>query len=168
MKILLASLFPILFISAKDYPVQPIEGFELQKYLGKWYEIARLDHRFERGMEQVTAEYSLRPDGKVKVVNSGFKEGKWQKSVGKAKFATKNDIGFLKVSFFGPFYGAYIIFDLDIENYSYAFVAGPNTKYLWLLARTPQVSDKLLERFKSKAEEFGFNTDNLIFVEHNN
>ena len=95
----------------------------MDKYLGKWFEIARLDHRFERGLQQVTAEYSIREDGKVKVLNRGFstKKDKWSEAIGKAKFAEDENTGFLKVSFFGPFYGSYIIFELEKENYSYAF-----------------------------------------------
>lgn len=161
---------PLIILFAKEYPVEPIQGFELEKYLGKWYEIARLDHRFERGLQQVTADYSIRDDGKVKVLNRGYstKKDKWSSATGKAKFAKDENLGFLKVSFFGPFYGAYIIFELDLIDYSYAFVAGSSNNYLWLLSRTPKVSDTLLERFKSKAKEHGFNTDILIFVEHNN
>lgn len=119
--------------------VQPVEKFELDRYLGKWYEIARLDHSFERGLEQVTAEYSLRDDGGVSVVNRGYSTEKeeWSEAEGKAYFARSPDEGYLKVSFFGPFYGSYVVFELDQENYQYAFVSGPNHEYLWLLARTP-------------------------------
>lgn len=165
MKILSTVLIPIMFLIAKDFPAQPITDFDLDKYLGKWYEIARLDHRFERGLQKVTAEYSIRDDGKVKVTNRGYKNDKWKQAVGKAKFAQDEDTGFLKVSFFGPFYGSYIIFELDKENYSYAFIVGGNTNYLWFLSRTPTVSNELLEKFINEADELGFNTDELIFVE---
>jgi len=151
----------------KPKPAEPISGFELDKYLGEWYEIARLDHRFERGLQNVSAEYSLKSNGTVKVVNRGFKNDKWKQAIGKAKFADIEDVGFLKVSFFGPFYGSYIIFELDKENYQYAFIAGDNTNYLWFLSRTPTVSYELMDRFISKAKELGFNTDHLIFVEQN-
>jgi apolipoprotein D and lipocalin family protein len=164
MKRLILILIPLIFLNAKDYPAEPITGFDLEKYLGKWYEIARLDHRFERGMQKVTAEYSIRDDGRVKVVNRGFKKGKWRKAVGKAKLAINENTGFLKVSFFGPFYGSYIIYKLA-DDYSYAFVAGDNTNYLWLLSRTPTVSNELIREFIVKAKELGFNTDELIFVE---
>ena len=102
--------------------IEPVRGFELERYLGKWYEIARLDHSFERGLEQVTAEYSLRDDGGVRVVNRGFDTGKgaWDEAVGKAYFVETEDLGYLKVSFFGPFYGAYVVFGLDDENYRYS------------------------------------------------
>ena len=166
MKIIMTIMAVLLFLNCNDKsaPTEPITGFDLEKYFGKWYEIARLDHRFERDMEQVTAEYSMRDDGKVKVVNRGFKNDKWKKAVGKAKFAKDDKTGFLKVSFFGPFYGSYIIFELP-DDYSYAFISGDNTNYLWFLSRTPTVSDKLLEKFITEAKEYGFNTDDLIFVE---
>ena len=149
--------------------VQPVQGFNLDRYLGKWYEIARLDHKFERGLEKVTAEYSLRDDGGVKVVNMGFSktENKWKKAIGKAYFAGVKDKGHLKVSFFGPFYSAYVIFELEKENYQYAFVSGYNRSYLWLLARTPNVDKEISDRFIQRAKELGFNTNDLIFVNQN-
>lgn len=164
MKSIILILLPLIFIIGKDSPTKPITGFELDKYLGKWYEIARLDHRFERNMQKVTAKYSIRDDGKVKVTNRGYKNDKWKTAIGKAKLAKDENIGFLKVSFFGPFYGSYIIYELD-DDYSYAFVSGDNTNYLWFLSRTPTVSDKLMEKFLTQAKELGFNTDELIFVE---
>lgn len=149
--------------------VEPVKGFELDRYLGKWYEIARLDHSFERGLQRVTAEYSLRDDGGVKVINKGFsvEENEWKKAQGKAYFVRDTNEGYLKVSFFGPFYGSYVVFELDKEDYQYAFVSGNTTSYLWLLARTPTVSKELIDRFIQRASELGFDTDNLIFVEHN-
>ncbi|MFC1565542.1 lipocalin family protein [Candidatus Neomarinimicrobiota bacterium] len=171
MKIITLLIIPLLIINCMDKtkPAEPIKSFELDKYLGKWYEIARLDHRFERGLQNVSAEYSLKANGTVKVVNSGFstKKNKWKCATGKAKFVNDSSIGFLKVSFFGPFYGSYIIFELDKENYQYAFIAGNNTSYLWLLSRTPTVSDELMDRFITHTKELGFNTDNLIFVKQN-
>lgn len=147
--------------------VKPVTDFELNRYLGTWYEIARLDHSFERGLERVTAEYSLRDDGGVRVINKGFstKENKWKEAEGKAFFVGNSDEGYLKVSFFGPFYGSYVIFELDKENYQYAFVSGPDTSYLWLLARTPQVDQNLIAAFREKTEMLGFETDKLIFVD---
>lgn len=164
MKTIILILLPLIFINGKDCPTEPITGFDLDQYLGKWYEIARLDHRFERDMQQVTAEYSLRDDGKVKVTNRGYKKDNWKTAVGKAKFAQDENIGYLKVSFFGPFYGSYIIFELP-DDYSYAFISGDNTKYLWFLSRTPTVSDELKNKFLNTAMELGFITDDLIFVE---
>ncbi len=145
--------------------VKPVDGFELSKYLGKWYEIARLDHSFERGLDNVTAEYFLRDDGGVRVINKGFSatENKWKEAEGKAYFVRDPQEGYLKVSFFGPFYGAYIVFELDKEAYQYTFVTSYDKSYLWLLARTPEVSDALLDRFVRRAAELGFETDKLIF-----
>ena len=145
--------------------VQPVGDFELERYLGKWYEIARLDHSFERGLDRVTAEYSLREDGGIRVINKGFsvEKNKWKEIEGKAYFVRGPNEGYLKVSFFGPFYGSYVVFDLDKE-YQYAFVSGVNTSYLWLLARTPTVSEVLIERFVEKANDLGFETGDLIFL----
>jgi len=147
--------------------VRPVTGFELDRYLGTWYEIARLDHSFERGLSRVTAEYSLREDGGVRVVNRGFSaaKGEWQEAEGKAYFVETPDQGYLKVSFFGPFYGSYVVFELEMDNYQYAFISGPDTSYLWLLARTPVVSDDLLQRFTHQAAELGFDTGALILVD---
>ena len=149
--------------------VYPVDEFDLHKYLGKWYEIARLDHSFERGLDRVTAEYSLRDDGGVRIINRGFSTAKntWKEAEGKAYFVRGKDEGYLKVSFFGPFYGSYVVFELDKENYHYAFVTGSNTSYLWLLSRTPTVRKELVYRFIKRSEELGFDTDNLIFIEHN-
>jgi len=146
--------------------VKPVQGFELDRYLGKWYEVARLDHSFERGMDQVTAEYSLRDDGGVRVLNRGYsvEKNKWSEAEGKAYFVGKSDEGYLKVSFFGPFYGSYVVFDMDQENYQYAFISGPDTSYLWFLSRTPTVDPKLLARFVEQARSLGFDTDQLIYV----
>lgn len=147
---------------------QPVRDFDVHRYLGKWYEIARLDHSFERGLESVTAEYSMREDGGVRVVNRGYspKDGQWREAEGRAYFVQSPDIGHLKVSFFGPFYGAYVVFELDRENYNYSFVCGPDRSYLWLLARTPQVSDAVIERFKLRAAELGFDLSKLHMVRH--
>ena len=146
--------------------VTPVKEFELDRYLGKWYEIARLDHPFERGLEQVTAEYSLREGGGVLVKNRGFsmEKNKWSETEGKAFFVGKSSEGYLKVSFFGPFYGSYVVFELDKDNYQYAFVSGPNTSYLWLLSRTPTVEADFLSQFIEKANKLGFETDKLIYV----
>ncbi|TVP91202.1 MAG: lipocalin [Pseudomonadaceae bacterium] len=147
--------------------VTPVENFELERYLGTWYEIARLDHSFERGLSRVTAEYSMRDDGGVRVLNRGYNaaEGEWSEAEGKAYFVGEPDVGFLRVSFFGPFYGAYGIFELD-ENYEYAFVSGPTNNYLWLLARSPDVEEAVIERFVNRADELGFDVDELIMVAH--
>lgn len=149
--------------------VKPVNDFELDRYLGKWYEIARLDHSFERGLSQVTAEYSMRSDGGVLVRNRGFSasENEWKDAEGKAFFVNSDSEGYLKVSFFGPFYGAYVVFELDRENYQYAFVSGPSTKYLWLLSRTPLVEPELIEKFVEMSKARGFDTESLIYVQQN-
>ena len=170
LKLYLCSLLTILLVSGcTGVPegIKPVEGFELENYLGKWYEIARLDHSFERGLEQVTAEYSMQKDGGVKVVNSGYSIEKAERKTaqGKAYFVDNLQTGHLKVSFFGPFYGAYVIFELDKDDYQYAFVSGPDRSYLWLLARTPTVSEALKNKFMKRSEELGFDTSKLIFVQ---
>jgi apolipoprotein D and lipocalin family protein len=152
------------------YPrsVTPVEGFELDRYLGRWYEIARLDHSFERGLSNVTAEYQLREDGGVRVINRGYsnEQDTWKEAEGRAYFVGDSHRGHLKVSFFGPFYGSYVVFELDQENYQYAFVSGPDTDYLWLLARRPVIEEGLLGHFRETARRRGFDADSLIVVEH--
>jgi len=146
--------------------VKPVENFQLERYLGTWHEIARLDHSFERGLSKVTADYSLREDGGINVVNRGFSadNNAWQEAQGKAYFVNDADEGHLKVSFFGPFYGSYIVFELDTVGYQYAFISGPNKDYLWLLARTPTVKPEVIDRFISMSKSIGFDTSALIFV----
>lgn len=148
--------------------VQTVTDFELDRYLGTWYEIARLDHRFERGMSDVTANYSMREDGGVSVVNTGFEEdkGEWTTATGKAYFVGDTDLGQLKVSFFGPFYGGYNIIELDKDNYQYSLVVGPDRDYLWILSRSPQLDPDILSALVEKASSLGFPTDQLIYVEH--
>ena len=147
--------------------IEPVDNFEINRYLGKWYEIARLDHSFERGLEAVSAEYSLRDDGGIRVITSGRNTDSQanQEAEGRAYFVDQPNLGYLKVSFFGPFFGSYVIFELD-ENYQYAFIAGNTTNYLWLLARTPEVSEELVDQFISRATQLGFDTSQLIFVDH--
>ena len=170
MKKLLLLVIPFIVTACTGKPegVVAVTDFELDRYLGKWYEIARLDHSFERGLNNISAEYTLRDDGGIKVTNSGFskEDNTWEQAEGKAYFVDNTDTGHLKVSFFGPFYGSYIIFELDRKNYQYAFVSGPNTSYLWLLSRTPQVDQDVLDRFKKRSQELGFETSKLIYVEH--
>lgn len=147
--------------------VDPVEEFELERYLGTWYEIARLDHRFERGLSRVSAEYSRREDGGIDVINRGYdgEADRWEQADGRAYFVDDPSVGHLKVSFFGPFYGAYVIFELDRQDYRYAFVSGPDKKYLWLLARTPQVEPALYDQFIRRAQQLGFDTSGLIRVD---
>lgn len=164
-------ILPALFLSGcAGTPVKavPVTGFEADKYLGTWYEIARLDNSFERGLSAVTATYSKRDDDGIKVVNRGCNvaKGKWKEATGKAYFTEDETIGKLKVSFFGPFYGDYIIFDLDTPGYDHAYVSGGSTKYLWLLARTPQISEARKADFIQKSKALGYETDTLVWVEH--
>lgn len=146
--------------------VKPVENFKLENYLGKWYEIARLDHSFERGLSRVTADYSLRDDGGLKVINRGYsaKENKWKEAEGKAYFVRESDQGQLKVSFFGPFYGSYIAFEIDHENYKYSLVSGPDKSYFWMLARTPQMNENIKNVLIAKAAALGFDKRKLIHV----
>ena len=148
--------------------VEPVRGFELQRYLGTWYEIARLDHRFERGLERITATYELREDGGLKVMNSGYAVdgGERREAIGKAYFTAAPDVGQLKVSFFGPFYGGYNVIELDKEGYEYSMVAGPDRSYLWILSRSPDLDDAVLNRLIAKAAELGFPIGELIMVDH--
>jgi apolipoprotein D and lipocalin family protein len=147
--------------------VVAVTGFDVQRYLGTWYEIARLDHSFERGLINVTATYSLNDNGSLRVVNRGFdpKQNKWKQAEGRAYFVSRPDIGRLKVSFFGPFYGGYNIIDLDEQNYSYVLICGNSRSYLWILAREPQLSDTVMASLIQKAKRLGFNTDALIYVQ---
>lgn len=148
--------------------VKPVGNFDAGRYLGKWYEIARLDHGFERGLSRVSADYSLRDDGGIRVLNRGYSaaEGKWKEAEGKAYFVGPKDVGYLKVSFFGPFYGSYVVLDFDHENYRHALVCGPDLSYLWILAREPRIDDGVKASLTAKAAALGFNTDKLIYVEH--
>lgn len=147
--------------------VEPVRDFQLQRYLGTWHEVARLDHSFERGLSRVTANYSLREDGGLRVLNRGFsaESGEWEEAEGKAYFVEDEGTGYLKVSFFGPFYGSYVVFELDQDDYQYAFVSGPRLSYLWLLSRSPRVSEELKERFMARAGELGFDVNDLIWVD---
>jgi apolipoprotein D and lipocalin family protein len=166
----LSIFLAMLFTGCVGIPenVKPVDNFELEKYLGTWYEIARLDHSFERGLTRVTAKYSLRDDGGLRVINRGYSatENKWKEAEGKAYFARGSDEGYLKVSFFGPFYGAYIVFELDHENYEYSLVCGPDKSYLWLLARRPQIKEDIKDTLIGKAKALGFDTSQLIYVSH--
>jgi len=149
------------------YPptIEPVSNFELDRYLGTWYEIARLDHPFERGLQQVTAEYTLRQNGGIRVVNRGYdpQEKEWRQAEGRAFFVGGAERGYLKVSFFGPFYASYVIFHLD--DYEHAWVTSSSTSYLWYLSRTPTVSAARLHAFEKAVSRRGFNIEELIYVE---
>ncbi len=168
MKKLLLSLLMLLGGCAVAPPsgVTPITGFDVNRYLGQWYEIARLDHSFERGLSQVSAHYSQRDDGGIKVLNRGYNDRikVWKEAEGRAYFTGEPTIGSLKVSFFGPFYGGYHLIALDQEKYSYAMISGPSRDYLWILARTRQLPPTVLEGLLQQAKALGFATDALIWV----
>jgi len=143
--------------------IRPVQPFELQRYLGEWHEVARLDHRFERGLTKVTATYSLRADGSVKVLNRGWNaaEGRWKEAEGRAVFVGSTQEGRLKVSFFGPFYGAYTVMALDPERYS--MICGPDRTYFWILSRKPVLDPTTLQELVAQAKAQGFATDRLIY-----
>ncbi len=168
MKKLFLSLFLLLGGCAVAPPdgVTPVSGFDLKRYLGQWYEIARLDHPFERGLSNVSASYSPRDDGGVQVLNRGYDAGtrRWKEAEGRAYFTSEPTVGSLKVSFFGPFYGGYHIVALDRENYSYAMISGPSRDYLWILARDRQLPLAVLDGLLQQARALGFATEQLIMV----
>ena len=145
---------------------EPVTDFELDRYLGQWYEIARLDHSFERGMECVTADYSLRDDGGVRVLNRGVKldDGEIELAEGRAYFIGDENVGRLKVSFFGPFYGGYNVLALD-DDYRWSLVAGPDRDYLWILARTPSLDEATRQELVAEARGLDFPVEELIWVE---
>lgn len=147
--------------------LQPVRGFEPERYLGTWYEIARHDHAFERGLTDVTASYDRRPDGGIDVLNRGWDpaKGAWREARGRAFFLEDPNVASLKVSFFGPFYGGYHVFALD-PHYRWALVSGPSRDYLWILARTPDLPEPLLLELVDRARRAGFDTDALIYPTH--
>jgi apolipoprotein D and lipocalin family protein len=146
----------------------PVSEFDADRYMGKWYEIARLDHSFERNLSNVSATYAKDSTGGISVINRGYNEksGEWKQVKGRGRFIGDKTVGSLKVSFFGPFYGGYHIIELDKENYEYAMVAGPNRSYLWILSRTTSLDETILADLKSKAAEWGFDSSELIAVRH--
>lgn len=147
--------------------IEPVSGFDADRYLGTWYEIARFDHSFEEGLDNVTAQYRYNDDGSIRVINRGYssEEGEWKEAEGKAWFLGDEDVAHLKVSFFGPFYASYVVFGLDQADYQYAYVTGYNRDYLWFLSRTPTVSDEAMENFRDAARANGFALDELIVVD---
>lgn len=158
-----------LFASCHTIPegVLAVSSFEKEKYLGKWYEIARFDFRFERNLNNTTANYSINADGTIRVVNRGFNylTREWKESVGKAKFVGDPAIAMLKVSFFGPFYGGYNVVALD-QDYRYALIAGSSLEYLWILSREKTIPQEIKLNYLKKARDLGFDTEQLIWVEH--
>lgn len=141
--------------------------FEKEKYLGKWYEIARMDFVFERNLNNTTANYSINTDGSIKVDNRGYnyKTNKWEQAIGRARFAGDENVAMLEVSFFRPFYSGYNVIALD-NNYKYALVAGKNLKYLWILSRETTIPEEIKQVYLKTAEDLGYKTSELIWVEH--
>jgi apolipoprotein D and lipocalin family protein len=142
-----------------------VTPFDVERYLGQWYEIARLDHRFERGLTNVTADYSLRSDSSLRVLNRGYDTGdcEFTEREGRARFEGSPDTASLSVTFFWPFAGGYHVFILD-EDYRYAAVSGPDRSYLWILSRTPQLPEPVLRDIVARAGEAGFPVADLIYV----
>lgn len=145
--------------------VEPVRPFDVNRYAGKWYEIARLDHRFERDLTNVTAEYQVRTDGSVGVTNRGFNPNscQFEERQGTARFTGPTDTASLEVSFFWPIFGGYYVFDLG-SRYEYSMISGPDRSYLWILSRTPEMSRATLSRLVGKARAAGFPVDQLTYV----
>jgi lipocalin len=165
-------LIAIILFSISCKTQQPIidktvvKELDINKYLGTWYELARLDHSFERNLVGVKAEYSLREDGKIKVVNSGYKktlDGKYSEAIGKAKIPDPNIPSKLKVSFFWNFYGDYFVMELD-KDYQWALIGSKSDDFLWILSRKPKVADELYEELLNKLRKRGYDTEKLIKV----
>ena len=172
-QLILLALLLIISISFNSCSTIPknaiaIENFEKENYLGKWYEIARLDFKFEKNLNNTTANYSLNKNGTLKVDNKGYntKEEKWSQSIGKAKFVNSNKVGMLKVSFFGPFYGGYNIIAID-QDYKYALIAGSSLDYLWILSRDTNIPNHIKDNYLNIAKKIGYDTTKLIWIEHN-
>ena len=147
--------------------VQAVSPFDVNRYAGQWFEIARLDHPFERGLSRVNATYELEPGGTVKVINRGYDQARqeWREAVGRARFNGPADRGSLKVSFFGPFYGGYHVIALD-PDYRWSMVIGPNTDYLWILSRERTLPPDVRQKLVAKARALGVHTNALIWVDH--
>jgi len=163
--VLFSSLLLLVGCTTVPTGITPVGNFEIERYLGTWYEIARLDHRFERGLSQVSAQYSKRSDGGIDVLNRGYNSvtGEWKEALGRA-YPLRPQQGSLKVTFFWPFYAGYHVFELDQQDYSYALVSGPDRDYLWLLSRTRTLDEATTQRLVERARQLGFATDKLIFV----
>lgn len=147
--------------------VSAVKPFDVNRYAGKWYEIAHLDFKYEKGLNNTTAHYTLNDDGSIKVVNRGYdvKKAKWDEATGKAKFVDAENEARLKVSFFGPFYSGYNVIAID-PDYQYALVAGESLKYLWLLSRKTTMPETVKQEYLNQAKALGYNTADLVWVQH--
>ncbi len=165
----LASAGVMLYQSRKTIPpkAQPVRPFAVKRYLGKWYEIARIDHRFERNLNNVTAEYGQAADDRIRVLNRGFntKTDRWEQAEGKAVFVGAAAEARLKVSFFGPFYSGYNVIAID-PDYRYALVAGENLRYLWILSRETTIPDAIKDKYLQVARSVGYDTGKLTWTKH--
>lgn len=170
------SLFPVLLLTGlfSCSPTIPdgavaVRPFDSEKYLGRWYEIARIDFKYEKDLNNTTAEYSLKEDGSIKVDNKGYntKKQEWEQAIGKAKFVASDSVASLKVSFFGPFYSGYNVVAIDAD-YTYALVAGESLEYLWILSRQTTIPEDIKQDYLELATSIGYDTDRLLWVEHNN
>jgi len=175
--ILLIALFAIVFMSTscsnqfRDKMLKHVQPIDIERYSGTWFEIARFPHRFEKDLVGVTATYTVLPNGRIEVINKGFKNslnGVEKIAIGKAKPAADPDFGHLKVAFFWIFYADYLVLELDQENYSYALVGTSTPNYLWILSRTPQMEAETLEMLKAKASQLGYDLEKLEMVEQLN
>lgn len=168
-QITITAIFLLTLVSCSSIlnGVTAVDNFDKEKYLGKWFEIARLDFKYERDLNNTTAEYSANPNGTIKVLNKGYntKTNTWKQSVGKAKFVENETIAKLKVSFFGPFYGGYNVIAID-PMYTYALVAGSSHKYLWILSRNTSIPESIKKEYLQIAEDYGYTTSNLLWIEH--
>ena len=146
--------------------ITAVTPFDIARYEGQWFEVARLDHSFERGMSDVSARYSIQADGSVQVINRGFdaKKNDWKEAIGRAVFTGDPQTASLKVSFFGPFYGGYHVAALDQENYQWALVVGPDRDYMWILARDKQLKPEVRAQLLTQAKTMGLAVDKLIWV----
>ncbi len=166
---LLMSIIMTGFYSCASIPdgAVAVKPFDKGKYLGKWYEIARLDFKYEKDLNNTTAEYSFNENGTIRVNNQGYntKKGKWSQAIGKAKFVGDDNIAMLKVSFFGPFYSGYNVIAID-DEYKYVLIAGKNLKYLWILSRYTSIPEDVKNNYLKLAEKIGYNTADLIWVQH--
>lgn len=144
-----------------------VKSFDKEKYLGKWYEVARFDFKFEKNLNNTTAVYSLNEDGSIKVDNKGYNSVKkqWTQSIGKAKFVGQETTAMLKVSFFGPFYGGYNVLAIDMQ-YKYALIAGGSLKYLWLLSRETTMPEDVKAKYLGIAESVGYDITKLLWIKH--
>lgn len=141
-----------------------VKEVDIPRYMGVWYEIARYENRFEKDMTNVSATYTLKSNGRIKVENAGFRNGKHKKATGRAKLPDPKEPGKLKVAFFLWFYADYYILELDQVNYNYVLVGSSSDKYLWILSRTRQLPKDVLDRLLNLAEQRGYDTKKLIYT----